>query len=56
MDFNKTWIIHNLHKIFTKEDFRLNHYELINKYKLYKSNLKRKMIEERKKIQEEKLN
>ena len=56
MDFNKEWIINNLHLIFTKQDFRINNYELINKYKYYKSNLKRKMIEEKKKLRAEKMN
>ena len=44
MDFNKHWVISNLHRIFTKEDFRMNGYELINKYKYYKSCFKRKQI------------
>ena len=56
MDFNKDWIIGNLHRIFTKEDFRINGFELINKYKHFKSCFKRKQIEERKKLQQERLN
>jgi hypothetical protein len=48
MLYNKDWIINNLHRIFTKEDFRLNGCELINKYKHYKSLIKSKRIEAKK--------
>lgn len=42
---NKEWIIHNLHNIFTKEDFRQNNGALFSKYKEYKSAFKRRQIE-----------
>lgn len=56
MLYNKNWIIANLDKIFSKEDFRLNNCELISKYKHYKSAFKRQKIALKKKQQIEKMN
>lgn len=46
----KDWIIQNITKIFDKEDFMDNNYELLIKYKHYKSLLKKRQIEEKRKI------
>lgn len=45
----KEWIIKNITRIFDKEDLVDNNYEFLTKYQHYKSLLKKKQIEDRKK-------
>lgn len=56
MEFNKDWIVANLDRIFSKEDFRQNNHELISLYKHYKSSFKRGQIAHKKRIQQEQIN
>lgn len=47
LHYNSQWIVHNLPKIFDKEDFEENAGELVVKYKHYKSLFKKRQIDER---------
>ena len=48
MMFNMNWIVNNITSILNKEDFEENNYELLAKYKYYKSIAKKKQLEAKK--------